>query len=192
MLLMIDNYDSFTYNLVQYFGELGAEVEVYRNDQITLEQIRALRPERIVLSPGPCTPNEAGISLQVASEMAGELPILGVCLGHQTIGQAFGGKIVHAGEIMHGKTSMIHHNNGGVFSGLSNPMEATRYHSLVIEKESLPDCFEVTSWTQQADGSIDEIMGVRHKTLDIEGVQFHPESILTAEGHALLKNFLER
>lgn len=192
MLLMIDNYDSFTYNLVQYFGELGTEVEVHRNDQITLEEIRALEPSRIVLSPGPCTPNEAGISLAVAQQMAGELPILGVCLGHQTIGQAFGGKIVHASEIMHGKTSMIHHCDGGVFKGLSQPMEATRYHSLVIEKESLPDCFEITSWTENEDGSMDEIMGVRHKTLDIEGVQFHPESILTAEGHALLKNFLER
>ena len=192
MLLMIDNYDSFTYNLVQYFGELGAEVEVHRNDQITLEQIRALKPERIVLSPGPCTPNEAGISLEVVHQMAGELPILGVCLGHQTIGQAFGGKIVHAGEIMHGKTSMIHHNDGGVFKGLSNPMEATRYHSSVIEQESLPDIFEITAWTQHEDGSIDEIMGVRHKALDVEGVQFHPESILTAEGHALLNNFLQR
>ncbi len=192
MLLMIDNYDSFTYNLVQYFGELGAEVEVHRNDQITLEQIRALQPERIVLSPGPCTPNEAGISLQVAEQMAGELPILGVCLGHQTVGQVFGGKIVHASEIMHGKTSMIHHKDGGVFKGLSNPMEATRYHSLVIEQETLPDCLEITAWTELEDGSMDEIMGVRHKTLDIEGVQFHPESILTAEGHALLKNFLER
>ncbi len=192
MLLMIDNYDSFTYNLVQYFGELGAEVAVHRNDQITLDQIRALQPERIVLSPGPCTPNEAGISLEVAEQMAGELPILGVCLGHQTIGQAFGGKIVHAGEIMHGKTSMIHHRDGGVFKGLSKPMEATRYHSLVIDKESLPDCFEITSWTEKANGSMDEIMGVRHKTLDVEGVQFHPESILTAEGHALLDNFLKR
>ena len=192
MLLMIDNYDSFTYNLVQYFGELGAEVAVHRNDQITLDQIRALQPERIVLSPGPCTPNEAGISLEVAEQMAGELPILGVCLGHQTIGQAFGGKIVHAGEIMHGKTSMIHHRDGGVFKGLSKPMEATRYHSLVIDKESLPDCFEITSWTEKANGSMDEIMGVRHTTLDVEGVQFHPESILTAEGHALLDNFLKR
>ncbi len=192
MLLMIDNYDSFTYNLVQYFGELGAEVEVYRNDQITLDQIRELTPEKIVLSPGPCTPNEAGISLDVVNQMAGELPILGVCLGHQTIGQAFGGKIIHAGEIMHGKTSMIHHSDGGVFQGLSNPMEATRYHSLVIEKESLPDLFEITAWTENSDGSMDEIMGIRHKELDIEGVQFHPESILTAEGHALLKNFLER
>jgi len=189
---MIDNYDSFTYNLVQYFGELGAEVEVYRNDQITLDQIRELTPEKIVLSPGPCTPNEAGISLDVVNQMAGELPILGVCLGHQTIGQAFGGKIIHAGEIMHGKTSMIHHSDGGVFQGLSNPMEATRYHSLVIEKESLPDLFEITAWTENSDGSMDEIMGIRHKELDIEGVQFHPESILTAEGHALLKNFLER
>lgn len=192
MLLMIDNYDSFTYNLVQYFGELGADVEVHRNDQITLEQIRELAPEKIVLSPGPCTPNEAGISLDVVNQMAGELPILGVCLGHQTIGQAFGGKIVHAAEIMHGKTSMIHHNNGGVFKGLPNPMEATRYHSLVIDKDSLPDLFEVTAWTEKSDGSMDEIMGIRHRELDIEGVQFHPESILTAEGHALLKNFLVR
>lgn len=192
MLLMIDNYDSFTYNLVQYFGELGAEVEVHRNDQITLQQIRALKPERIVLSPGPCTPNEAGISLQVAQQMAGELPIMGVCLGHQTIGQAFGGKVVHASEIMHGKTSMIHHRDGGVFKGLSNPMEATRYHSLVIEKESLPELLEITAWTEHDDGSMDEIMGIRHKELDIEGVQFHPESILTAEGHALLNNFLQR
>ncbi|MBT3309301.1 MAG: aminodeoxychorismate/anthranilate synthase component II [Gammaproteobacteria bacterium] len=192
MLLMIDNYDSFTYNLVQYFGELGAEVEVHRNDQITLEQVRALNPERIVLSPGPCTPNQAGISLDVVHQMAGELPILGVCLGHQTIGQAFGGKIVHAGEIMHGKTSMIYHKDGGVFKGLSNPMEATRYHSLVIEKESLPEVFEITAWTENQAGELDEIMGVRHKELDIEGVQFHPESILTAEGHALLKNFLQR
>ncbi len=189
---MIDNYDSFTYNLVQYFGELGAEVEVHRNDQITLDQIRELAPEKIVLSPGPCTPNEAGISLDVVNMMSGELPILGVCLGHQTIGQAFGGKIVHAGEIMHGKTSMIHHNDSGVFKGLSNPMEATRYHSLVIDKDSLPDLFEVTAWTENSDGSMDEIMGVRHRELDIEGVQFHPESILTAEGHALLKNFLDR
>ena len=192
MLLMIDNYDSFTYNLVQYFGELGAEVEVHRNDQITLEQVRALNPERIVLSPGPCTPNQAGISLDVVHQMAGELPILGVCLGHQTIGQAFGGKIVHAGEIMHGKTSMIYHKDGGVFKGLSNPMEATRYHSLVIEKESLPEVFEITAWTENQAGELDEIMGVRHKELAIEGVQFHPESILTAEGHALLKNFLQR
>ena len=192
MLLMIDNYDSFTYNLVQYFGELGAEVEGHRNDQITLEQVRALNPERIVLSPGPCTPNQAGISLDVVHQMAGELPILGVCLGHQTIGQAFGGKIVHAGEIMHGKTSMIYHKDGGGFKVLSNPMEAPRYHSLVIEKESLPEVFEITAWTENQAGELDEIMGVRHKELDIEGVQFHPESILTAEGHALLKNFLQR
>lgn len=192
MLLMIDNYDSFTYNLVQYFGELGAEVEVHRNDQITLDEIQALNPEQIVLSPGPCTPNEAGISLDVVNRLAGQVPILGVCLGHQTIGQAFGGEIVHAGEIMHGKTSMIHHGNRGVFKGLSNPMEATRYHSLVIDKKSLPDMFEITAWTESADGSMDEIMGIRHRELNVEGVQFHPESILTAEGHALLKNFLER
>ncbi len=191
MLLMIDNYDSFTYNLAQYFGELGAEVEVYRNDQVTVDEIRRLNPERIVLSPGPCTPNEAGISLEVVNQMAGELPILGVCLGHQTIGQALGGEIVHAGEIMHGKTSMIHHSDRGVFKGLSNPMEATRYHSLVVEKSSLPDLFEITAWTENEDSSMDEIMGIRHKKLDIEGVQFHPESILTTEGHALLKNFLE-
>jgi anthranilate synthase component 2 len=189
MLLMVDNYDSFTYNLVQYFGELGAEVEVHRNDQITLDQIRTLKPERIVLSPGPCTPNEAGVSLDVVHEMAGEYPILGVCLGHQAIGQAFGGKVVHASKIMHGKTSMIQHKDIGVFKGLSNPMEATRYHSLVIEKETLPEVFEITAWTENADGSMDEIMGVRHKTLDVEGVQFHPESILTTEGHALLNNF---
>ncbi|HIJ23683.1 MAG: aminodeoxychorismate/anthranilate synthase component II [Gammaproteobacteria bacterium] len=192
MLLMVDNYDSFTYNLVQYFGELGAEVEVHRNDQITLDQIRTLKPERIVLSPGPCTPNEAGVSLDVVHEMAGEYPILGVCLGHQAIGQAFGGKVVHASKIMHGKTSMIQHKDIGVFKGLSNPMEATRYHSLVIEKETLPEVFEITAWTENADGSMDEIMGVRHKTLDVEGVQFHPESILTTEGHALLNNFLQR
>ena len=192
MLLMVDNYDSFTYNLVQYFGELGAEGEVHRNDQITLDQIRTLKPERIVLSPGPCTPNEAGVSLDVVHEMAGEYPILGVCLGHQAIGQAFGGKVVHASKIMHGKTSMIQHKDIGVFKGLSNPMEATRYHSLVIEKETLPEVFEITAWTENADGSMDEIMGVRHKTLDVEGVQFHPESILTTEGHALLNNFLQR
>ncbi len=192
MLLMIDNYDSFTYNLVQYFGELGTEVIVHRNDQITIEEIRALTPDQIVLSPGPCTPDQAGVSLQVVEQLAGEIPILGVCLGHQTIGQAFGGKVVHAGAIMHGKTSMVHHEGRGVFRGLSNPMEATRYHSLVIEKESLPDLFEVTAWTEAEDGSIEEIMGVRHKEMDIEGVQFHPESILTAEGHALLGNFLKR
>lgn len=191
MLLMIDNYDSFTYNLVQYFGELGADVCVHRNDQMTLNEVIKLNPERIVISPGPCTPNEAGISLEVIKHFAGKIPLLGVCLGHQSIGQAFGGKIVHAGEIMHGKTSMMHHNNVGVFAGLENPFEATRYHSLVIEKDSLPDCLEVTAWTENEKGELDEIMGVRHKTLDVEGVQFHPESILTQHGHDLLKTFLD-
>jgi anthranilate synthase component 2 len=191
MILMIDNYDSFTYNLVQYLGELGAEVRVERNDGITLDDIEAMRPERIMISPGPCTPNEAGVSLDVIRHFAGRLPILGVCLGHQSIGQAFGGKVVHAREIMHGKTSLIHHENTGVFAGLPNPFEATRYHSLVIEKESLPDCLEITAWTQAVDGGIDEIMGVRHREYAIEGVQFHPESILTQHGHALLKNFLQ-
>lgn len=192
MLLMIDNYDSFTYNLVQYFGELGADVQVHRNDKITIEEIEALNPEKIVLSPGPCTPNEAGISLEVIKYFAGKRPILGVCLGHQAIGQAFGGEIIHAREIMHGKTSPVYHKNIGVFEGLNNPVIATRYHSLVINKNALPDCFEITAWTQNDDGSLDEIMGVRHKELPIEGVQFHPESILTEQGHALLKNFLDR
>lgn len=191
MMIMIDNYDSFTYNLVQYLGELGADVQVHRNDQITLAQIEQLQPERIMISPGPCTPNEAGVSMDVIRHFAGKLPILGVCLGHQSIGQVFGGKIVHARQIMHGKTSMIYHTDQGVFKGLENPYEATRYHSLVIEKESLPECLEVTAWTQYEDGGFDEIMGVRHKELAIEGVQFHPESILTQHGHALLKNFLE-
>jgi anthranilate synthase component 2 len=191
MLLMIDNYDSFTYNLVQYLGELGADVRVYRNDQISVADIEKLAPERLVISPGPCTPNEAGISVEVIKTFAGRIPLLGVCLGHQSIGQAFGGKIVHASEIMHGKTSMIHHKDVGVFRGLSNPLEATRYHSLVIEKDSLPDCLEVTAWTASADGEIEEIMGVRHKELAIEGVQFHPESILTEHGHDMLRNFLE-
>jgi anthranilate synthase component II len=186
MLLMIDNYDSFTYNLVQYFAELGAEVTVHRNDEITLSQIKALHPEYIVISPGPCTPDEAGISVSAIREFAGEIPILGVCLGHQSIGQAFGGHIIHARQLMHGKTSAIHHNGTGVFSGLPNPFTATRYHSLVIERETLPDCLEITAWTD--DG---EIMGVRHRTLAVEGVQFHPESILTEHGHAMLKNFLE-
>ncbi|HSG11034.1 MAG TPA: aminodeoxychorismate/anthranilate synthase component II [Gammaproteobacteria bacterium] len=190
MLLMIDNYDSFTYNLVQYLGELGADVRVFRNDQITVEQIGELAPERIVISPGPCTPNKAGVSIAAIQAFAGKVPILGVCLGHQSIGQAFGGKIVHARSIMHGKTSMIHHDNIGVFSGLPDPFEATRYHSLVIEKESLPDCLEVTAWTEDSDIGVDEIMGVRHRTLPIEGVQFHPESILTRSGHDLLRNFL--
>ena len=191
MLLMIDNYDSFTYNLVQYFGELGADVCVHRNDQITLDEVIKLNPERIVISPGPCTPNEAGISLEVIKHFADKVPLLGVCLGHQSIGQAFGGKIVHAGEIMHGKTSMIHHNNKGVFAGLENPFVATRYHSLVIEKDSLPDCLEITAWTENENGELDEIMGVRHKELNVEGVQFHPESILTQHGHDMLKNFLQ-
>ena len=190
MLLMIDNYDSFTYNLVQYLGELGADVRVFRNDQVTVEQIGELAPEKIVISPGPCTPNEAGVSIAAIQAFAGKVPILGVCLGHQSIGQAFGGKIVHARSIMHGKTSMIHHNNVGVFSGLPDPFEATRYHSLVIEKESLPDCLEVTAWTEDSDIGVDEIMGVRHKTLPVEGVQFHPESILTRSGHDMLRNFL--
>ncbi len=185
MLLMIDNYDSFTYNLVQYLGELGEEVSVFRNDEITLEQIEALHPSRIVISPGPCTPNEAGISVPLIQRFAGKLPILGVCLGHQSIGQAFGGKIVHAGQLMHGKTSDIRHKDAGVFHGLPNPLTATRYHSLVIEKKSLPACLEVTAWTD--DG---EIMGVRHRDLPVEGVQFHPESILTEKGHDLLANFL--
>ncbi|VAW58267.1 Anthranilate synthase, amidotransferase component @ Para-aminobenzoate synthase, amidotransferase component [hydrothermal vent metagenome] len=192
MMLMIDNYDSFTYNLVQYLGELGADVQVHRNDQISLDEIKKLNPQRIMISPGPCTPNEAGVSMQVIEQFAGKLPMLGVCLGHQSIGQVFGGKIVHAKEIMHGKTSQIFHNNTGVFKGLKNPYVATRYHSLVIEKESLPDCLEITAWTENADGSMDEIMGVRHKEYDIEGVQFHPESILTEHGHDLLKNFLNR
>ncbi|MBK6744140.1 MAG: aminodeoxychorismate/anthranilate synthase component II [Hydrogenophilales bacterium] len=185
MLLMIDNYDSFTYNLVQYFGELGEEVVVKRNDEIDVAGIAALRPDRIVISPGPCTPTEAGISVPTINEFAGKIPLLGVCLGHQSIGQAFGGRIVHAKQLMHGKTSAIHHADKGVFRGLPNPFTATRYHSLVIERESLPECLEITAWTD--DG---EIMGVRHKTLEVEGVQFHPESVLTEHGHALLKNFL--
>ena len=191
MLLMIDNYDSFTYNLVQYLGELGADVRVFRNDQISVADIEKLAPDKLVISPGPCTPNEAGVSVEAIKTFAGRIPLLGVCLGHQSIGQAFGGKIVHAGEIMHGKTSMIHHKDAGVFRGLSNPLEATRYHSLVIEKDSLPDCLEVTAWTGDPDGRIEEIMGVRHKELAVEGVQFHPESILTEHGHDMLKNFLE-
>ncbi len=191
MLLMIDNYDSFTYNLVQYFGELGADVRVLRNDQIDIGGIEKLDPDQIVISPGPCTPNEAGVSVETIKHFAGKKPILGVCLGHQSIGQAFGGKIIHAGNIMHGKTSMIHHTDVGVFSGIDNPFEATRYHSLVIEKASLPDCLEVTAWTEDEKGEPDEIMGVRHKEYAIEGMQFHPESILTEHGHQLLKNFLD-
>jgi len=191
MLLMIDNYDSFTYNVVQYLAELKADVKVFRNDEITLQEIEALQPERIVISPGPCTPNEAGVSMEVIKQFAGKLPILGICLGHQSIGQVFGGKIVRARKVMHGKVSPIYHSDSGVFRGLSNPLDATRYHSLVIEKDSLPDCLEVTAWTETEEGQQDEIMGVKHKTLNIEGVQFHPESILTQHGHDLLKNFLE-
>ena len=191
MILMVDNYDSFTYNVVQYLAELKADVHVYRNDQITIAEIEQLAPEKIVISPGPCTPNEAGISVEAIKYFAGKIPILGICLGHQSIGQAFGGEIVRAKQVMHGKTSMIHHNSSGVFTNLSNPYEATRYHSLVINQNTLPDCLEVTAWTQNDDGSIDEIMGVRHKKLAVEGVQFHPESILTQHGHDLLENFLK-
>ena len=191
MILMVDNYDSFTYNVVQYLAELDADVRVYRNDQITIAEIEQLAPDKIVISPGPCTPNEAGISVEAIKHFAGKIPILGICLGHQSIGQAFGGEIIRAKQVMHGKTSMIHHNNSGVFANLSNPYEATRYHSLVINQDTLPDCFEVTAWTQNDDGSIDEIMGVRHKELAVEGVQFHPESILTQHGHDLLNNFLK-
>lgn len=191
MLLMIDNYDSFTYNVVQYLGELGADVQVYRNDAISVEEITQLAPDRIVISPGPCTPNEAGISTSVITHFAGKIPILGICLGHQSIGQVFGGKVVRAGKVMHGKLSAIHHKGEGVFSGLNNPFTATRYHSLVIDKESLPDCLELTAWTVDDNGGVEEIMGVRHKSLAVEGVQFHPESILSEHGHALLKNFLQ-
>ncbi len=189
-VVMVDNYDSFTYNLVQYFGELGADVTVVRNDQVTVEDIAALAPDKIVISPGPCTPKEAGISVATILKFAGQIPILGVCLGHQSIGYAFGGNIIHAKSIMHGKTSPVYHHNIGVFKGLNNPFTATRYHSLVIEQASLPDCLEVTAWTQSESGELDEIMGVRHKTLAIEGVQFHPESILTEHGHDMLRNFL--
>ncbi len=191
MILMIDNYDSFTYNLVQYFGELGADVKVVRNDEITIDEIAALAPEKIVISPGPCTPSEAGISVATLQTFAGKIPLLGVCLGHQGIGQAFGGKVIRAPYVMHGKTSPVYHKNKGVFTGLKNPFQATRYHSLVIEKESLPDCLEITAWTQHEDGSMAEIMGVKHKTLAVEGVQFHPESILTEHGHDMLRNFLQ-
>lgn len=192
MILMIDNYDSFTYNVVQYLAELGADIKVVRNDELSVPEIEALKPEKIVISPGPCTPNEAGVSVEVIKTFAGRLPIFGICLGHQSIGQAFGGDIVRAREVMHGKISSIHHECEGVFAGLSQPFDATRYHSLVIKKETLPDCLEVTAWTALEDGSVDEIMGVRHKELDIEGVQFHPESILTQHGHDLLRNFLNR
>ncbi len=191
-VVMVDNYDSFTYNLVQYFGELGAKVNVVRNDQVTIEDIERLSPDKIVISPGPCTPKEAGVSVDTILKFAGRTPILGVCLGHQSIGYAFGGHIIHAKSIMHGKTSLVYHQNTGVFKGLNNPFIATRYHSLVIEQASLPECLEITAWTQNDVGEIDEIMGVRHKALDIEGVQFHPESILTEHGHDLLRNFLVR
>ncbi|MDA7722803.1 aminodeoxychorismate/anthranilate synthase component II [Pseudomonadales bacterium] len=190
MILMIDNYDSFTYNIVQYLLELGAEVEVRRNDEITIAEIEAMAPEKIVISPGPCTPNEAGISLEAVDHFAGKIPILGICLGHQSIGQSFGGTIGRAGSVMHGKTSAIHHNGEGVFAGLKQPFEATRYHSLVVDKATLPSTLEVTAWTEK-DGEVDEIMGLRHRELGIEGVQFHPESILTEHGYDLLNNFLK-
>ncbi|MDP3335018.1 MAG: aminodeoxychorismate/anthranilate synthase component II [Methylococcaceae bacterium] len=191
-VVMVDNYDSFTYNLVQYFGELGADVTVVRNDQVSVEDIEKLAPDKIVISPGPCTPKEAGVSVDTILKFAGKIPLLGVCLGHQSIGYAFGGNVIHAKSIMHGKTSLVYHHDKGVFKGLSNPFTATRYHSLVIEQSTLPECLEVTAWTQDDAGNIDEIMGVRHRTLDIEGVQFHPESILTEHGHDLLRNFLAR
>ena len=192
MLLMIDNYDSFTYNLVQYLQALGAEVKVVRNDAMTVDEIAKLAPERIVISPGPCTPNEAGVSLEIIERLGANTPILGVCLGHQSIGQAYGGNVIRAGRIMHGKTSRIRHEGKGVFAGLPDAYEATRYHSLVVERSSLPDALEVTAWTENEDGSFEEIMGLRHREYPVEGVQFHPESILTEHGHALLKNFLER
>ena len=192
MLLMIDNYDSFTFNLVQYLQALGAEVEVVRNDAMSVDGIAELAPERIVISPGPCTPNEAGVSLEVIREMGANTPILGVCLGHQSIGQAYGGRVVRAGNIMHGKTSRIRHEGRGVFAGLPDAYEATRYHSLVVQRGSLPPELEVTAWTENEDGSFEEIMGLRHREHPVEGVQFHPESILTGHGHALLKNFLQR
>lgn len=192
MLLMLDNYDSFTYNVVQYLGELDAEVKVVRNDEMSVAEIEALNPERIVVSPGPCTPNEAGVSLELIRHFAGRLPILGVCLGHQSIGQAFGGDVVRARQVMHGKTSPVFHQDSGVFAGLNNPLTVTRYHSLVVSRETLPECLEVTAWTRREDGSVDEIMGLRHRTLNVEGVQFHPESILTEQGHELFANFLKQ
>lgn len=192
MLLMIDNYDSFTYNIVQYLGELGADVRVVRNDEIGVDEIRKLAPDCIVISPGPCTPNEAGISMGVIENFAGQIPILGICLGHQSIGQVYGGDIVRARSVMHGKTSHIYHRGEGVFEGLSNPFIATRYHSLVVDADTVPDELEVTAWTENEDGSRDEIMGIRHRDVDVEGVQFHPESILTEHGHELLQNFLRR
>ncbi len=191
MLLMLDNYDSFTFNLVQYFEELGASVEVLRNDQQTVQDVIDLKPQQIVISPGPCTPDEAGISVELIKQCAGHIPLFGVCLGHQSIAAAFGAKIVRAENIMHGKTSLVYHNNSGVFKGLPSPITTTRYHSLVIEKESLPDCFEVTAWTQTESGEVGEIMGIKHRTLNVEGVQFHPESIMTDHGHDMLQRFLE-
>ncbi|MEN8625952.1 anthranilate synthase component II [Psychrobacter proteolyticus] len=191
MILMIDNYDSFTYNIVQYFGELKQDITVWRNDQVSIEQIKALAPDVIVIGPGPCDPDRAGISLQAIETFKGIIPILGICLGHQAIGQAFGGQVVKAGEVMHGRLSAIYHNEQGVFAGLPNPSQVTRYHSLVIDKTSLPDCLELTAWTQNADGSIEEIMGIRHKDFAVEGVQFHPESILSEAGYQLLNNFLQ-
>ncbi|MGP4733971.1 MULTISPECIES: anthranilate synthase component II [unclassified Psychrobacter] len=191
MILMIDNYDSFTYNIVQYFGELKQDITVWRNDQVSIEQIKNLAPDVIVIGPGPCDPDRAGISLQAIETFKGIIPILGICLGHQAIGQAFGGQVVKAGEVMHGRLSAIYHNEQGVFAGLPNPSQVTRYHSLVIDKTSLPDCFELTAWTQNADGSIEEIMGIRHKAFAVEGIQFHPESILSEAGYQLLNNFLQ-
>lgn len=190
MLLMLDNYDSFTFNLVQYLQELGAEVRVERNDALSVEQIAALAPDKIVISPGPCTPDEAGVSLEVIEQLGPTIPIFGVCLGYQALGQVYGGKVIRAGRIMHGKTSAIHHTGKGVFAGLPSPFEATRYHSLVVDKNSVPDCLEVTAWTENDDGTVEELMGLRHREFPVEGVQFHPESILTQHGHAMLKNFL--
>ena len=190
MVVVIDNYDSFTYNIVQYLLELGADVDVRRNDEVNLDDIAQLNPEKIVISPGPCTPNEAGISMACIERFGGTIPILGICLGHQSIGQVFGGQVVRAREVMHGKTSVIHHNQGGVFSELAQPLTATRYHSLVVDRQNLPDCLEITAWTEK-DGQVDEIMGLRHRELAVEGVQFHPESILSEHGHALLQNFLQ-
>lgn len=192
MVLVIDNYDSFTYNLVQYLGELGVEVRVFRNDRITLDGIRRLRPQALVISPGPCTPDQAGISVPAVAALGGEVPILGVCLGHQSIGQAYGGRIIHAEQVMHGKTSRIHHDGRGIFTGLESPLEATRYHSLVVSRDGLPDCLEESAWTSHRDGNRLEIMGLRHRKLPVEGVQFHPESILTPTGKTLLRNFLDR
>ena len=192
MLLMLDNYDSFTFNLVQYLQELGAEVRVERNDALSVAQIAALKPDKIVISPGPCTPNEAGVSLQVLQELGQHIPIFGVCLGYQALGQVYGGQVIRAGRIMHGKTSPILHHGKGVFAGLPSPFEATRYHSLVVDKTSVPECLEVTAWTQNDDGTVEELMGLRHREFPVEGVQFHPESILTQHGHAMLKNFLDR